>query len=340
MDAAFAVDAAGREVRRREGLHERRADRARRGIALAREQRLRAERTAEERLVGHPYIEAIVIAILLGTAIRTLWEPGPRWRAGIAFSAKQLLEIAVALLGASLTFAAIALAPTPARAQFPCQNGRYSMYSPGSLGVPADVRVQCTGSGFVMDVQWPFVPEAAVLHAAERRLGQFHFDAPGMGVFEDVGKAFLCYPVQGRLDVVRDAALNPQLRRHLEAGLAHGFVHEMLERARQPKLLERGRPQLVRQFTHLLDAVRHKGLQANEIGLLASAGLSLQGFEAHQERGQGLAGAIVELGPGVGVMTKALLARMRPTSKLYTIEIDAPPQFATASVLPSGDTAG
>ena len=61
----------------------------------------------EERLVGHPYIEAIVIAILLGTAIRTLWEPGPRWRAGIAFSAKQLLEVAVALLGASLTFAAI-----------------------------------------------------------------------------------------------------------------------------------------------------------------------------------------------------------------------------------------
>ena len=32
---------------------------------------------------------------------------GSPWRAGIAFSAKQLLEIAVALLGASLTFAAI-----------------------------------------------------------------------------------------------------------------------------------------------------------------------------------------------------------------------------------------
>lgn len=36
------------------------------------------------------------------------------------------------------------------------------------------------------------------------------------------------------------------------------------------------------------------------------------------------AGAIVELGPGVGVMTKALLGRMRPASKLYTIEIDQP----------------
>src|SRR5260370_37347656 len=59
-------------------------------------------------MVGHPYVEAIVLAILLGTIIRTLWEPGPRWRAGIAFSAKQLLEVAVALLGASLTIAAIA----------------------------------------------------------------------------------------------------------------------------------------------------------------------------------------------------------------------------------------
>jgi uncharacterized integral membrane protein (TIGR00698 family) len=62
----------------------------------------------EERLVGHPYVEAIVLAILLGTAIRTLWEPGRRWRAGVAFTAKQLLEVAVALLGASLTIAAIA----------------------------------------------------------------------------------------------------------------------------------------------------------------------------------------------------------------------------------------
>jgi uncharacterized integral membrane protein (TIGR00698 family) len=62
----------------------------------------------EETLVGHPYVEAIVIAILLGTTVRTLWEPGGRWRVGIAFSAKQVLEVAVALLGASLSIAAIA----------------------------------------------------------------------------------------------------------------------------------------------------------------------------------------------------------------------------------------
>lgn len=62
----------------------------------------------EETLVGHPYVEAIVIAILLGIAIRAIWEPDRRWLMGIAFAAKQLLEVAVALLGASLTFGAIA----------------------------------------------------------------------------------------------------------------------------------------------------------------------------------------------------------------------------------------
>ena len=61
----------------------------------------------EERVAGHPYIEALVIAILLGMAIRTVWEPSPLWRSGIAFSAKQLLEVAVMLLGASISLAAV-----------------------------------------------------------------------------------------------------------------------------------------------------------------------------------------------------------------------------------------
>lgn len=61
----------------------------------------------EETAFEHPYIEALVIAILLGMAIRTVWQPSPLWRSGIAFSAKQLLEVAVMLLGASISFAAI-----------------------------------------------------------------------------------------------------------------------------------------------------------------------------------------------------------------------------------------
>lgn len=50
-----------------------------------------------------PYLEALVIAILLGVAIRTFWAPGPAWTKGIGFSARTLLEIAVVLLGASLS---------------------------------------------------------------------------------------------------------------------------------------------------------------------------------------------------------------------------------------------
>jgi uncharacterized integral membrane protein (TIGR00698 family) len=62
----------------------------------------------EERAFAHPYVEALVIAILMGAAIRTVWNPPERWWLGIAFSAKQLLELAVMLLGASVSFAAIA----------------------------------------------------------------------------------------------------------------------------------------------------------------------------------------------------------------------------------------
>jgi uncharacterized integral membrane protein (TIGR00698 family) len=62
----------------------------------------------EERVFGHPYIEGLVIAIVLGMAIRTAWEPDSLWRAGIAFSAKQILEVAITLLGASISFSAVA----------------------------------------------------------------------------------------------------------------------------------------------------------------------------------------------------------------------------------------
>ena len=52
------------------------------------------------------------MAILLGVVIRTAWTPGERWHPGIAFSAKILLEIAVVLLGASVSAATVlALGP-------------------------------------------------------------------------------------------------------------------------------------------------------------------------------------------------------------------------------------
>lgn len=67
----------------------------------------------EAALFGHAWLESLVLAILLGTALRSVWTPSARWRPGIAFSGKTLLEIAVVLLGASLS-AATVLAVGPA----------------------------------------------------------------------------------------------------------------------------------------------------------------------------------------------------------------------------------
>jgi uncharacterized integral membrane protein (TIGR00698 family) len=61
----------------------------------------------ETRLLGRAWLEALVIAILLGTAIRAAWAPGTAWTAGIAFCARPLLEIAVVLLGATISAATL-----------------------------------------------------------------------------------------------------------------------------------------------------------------------------------------------------------------------------------------
>lgn len=56
---------------------------------------------------GRAWLEALVLAILVGAVVRTAWTPGKLWRPGINFSAKLLLEIAVVLLGASVSAATI-----------------------------------------------------------------------------------------------------------------------------------------------------------------------------------------------------------------------------------------
>lgn len=64
----------------------------------------------EVRFAGQPYVEALVLAILLGTLVRTLWTPAAAWRPGIHVSGKLLLEVAVVLLGASVSLPAVAAA--------------------------------------------------------------------------------------------------------------------------------------------------------------------------------------------------------------------------------------
>ena len=61
----------------------------------------------EVRLSGRAWLEALVLASLLGTLVRTLWTPGGRFLPGIGFSAKILLELAVVLLGSTVSARAI-----------------------------------------------------------------------------------------------------------------------------------------------------------------------------------------------------------------------------------------
>ncbi len=61
----------------------------------------------EVRLLGRGWIDAIVLAILIGAALRSVWTPPAALLPGIEFSARTLLEIAVVLLGASVSAATV-----------------------------------------------------------------------------------------------------------------------------------------------------------------------------------------------------------------------------------------
>ncbi len=56
----------------------------------------------EEHLYGHPVVEALVVAIVVGMLVRTLWVVPSAFDAGISFVSKEVLEVAVLLLGASV----------------------------------------------------------------------------------------------------------------------------------------------------------------------------------------------------------------------------------------------
>lgn len=58
-------------------------------------------------LLGAGFLEPLVFAIIIGIIIRTMLSEKASWRPGISFSSKTLLEIAIVLLGASISFATI-----------------------------------------------------------------------------------------------------------------------------------------------------------------------------------------------------------------------------------------
>lgn len=61
----------------------------------------------EQRVIGHAVIEGLVIAILLGMAWRNLIGLSARFAPGVSFAAKEVLEFAIVLLGASVDLPAL-----------------------------------------------------------------------------------------------------------------------------------------------------------------------------------------------------------------------------------------
>jgi len=56
----------------------------------------------ETRWLGHPIIEGLVVAMLIGVVVRTFWTPGIQADSGVRFASKELLEVAVCLMGLSV----------------------------------------------------------------------------------------------------------------------------------------------------------------------------------------------------------------------------------------------
>ena len=62
---------------------------------------------AEQVFLGEAWLEGLVLAILFGAAISSVARLSPTLRPGIDFCAKAVLEVAIVLLGASISLAAL-----------------------------------------------------------------------------------------------------------------------------------------------------------------------------------------------------------------------------------------
>lgn len=62
---------------------------------------------AEHAVLGRGWVESLVFAILIGVVVRSVFGLAPRYVAGVRFCAKTVLEIAIVLLGASISAQAI-----------------------------------------------------------------------------------------------------------------------------------------------------------------------------------------------------------------------------------------
>lgn len=62
----------------------------------------------EQAMFGRAWLEGLVLAILLGAAVRTVWSMPEGFRPGVEFCARPVLEVAILLLGATISAQALA----------------------------------------------------------------------------------------------------------------------------------------------------------------------------------------------------------------------------------------
>jgi len=78
------------------------------GLALAVTALAVAGEWLEQQLLGTAHLDALVLAILAGTLIHTQFGLAPQFVAGVRFASRTVLEVAVVLLGGTISAAALA----------------------------------------------------------------------------------------------------------------------------------------------------------------------------------------------------------------------------------------
>lgn len=152
---------------------------------------------AEERVFGHPVIEGLVVAILFGMTIRTAWLPPARVAAGVGFTAKEVLEVAVFLLGASVDLPLL-LKAGPSLAVgivLLVVIGIAASYSIGrALGLPQKLSV-LVACGNAICGNSAIAAIAPVIHADKEHVASSIAFTAILGVAVVIGLPFLIHPL-------------------------------------------------------------------------------------------------------------------------------------------------
>lgn len=151
----------------------------------------------ETHLFGHPIIEGLVLAILVGMMVRTAWTPPDTMAPGVTFTAKQVLETAVFLLGASVDLPLL-LRAGPALAVgivLLVVVGLSASYGIGrALGLPHRLAVLvATGNSICGNAAIAAV--APVIHAEREHVASAIAFTAILGVIVVLGLPFLMHPL-------------------------------------------------------------------------------------------------------------------------------------------------